>query len=508
MKKDIIERDIVTGFIVSTDYLNVIHNIYVSKFIQSDIARKLAEWCMEYYHKFAKAPQANLEQIYLDKLQGEEITKDEGEFIEIVLEGLSDDFQQSDLNIDYLIERTLNYFKERKVQLKVDNVKQKLDNGDIEDAEKDLMSYSKIEIEEKDELDIFSRDSLEVIREAFEEHHTPLMNFKGAVGEFWNHHLVEGGFVCLLGPEKRGKSQYLMEFVMQSLKDGNDTVFFQAGDMTTKQMIRRIGVYLCKNSDMEKYCTSMYVPVPDCMYNQLDTCEQSVRECNHGICMNIEEVSDFNALIAAHNDFPEYVPCTNCPNMIGKPYVEKVERTKPITWKDAYKAFLDFKTKYDSKFKLSTHPAETLHPQKIKQLLDTWKKEEDFSPKVIILDYMGLLSSDYDCLQYSFRDQQNKIWMRVRGIAQKYNCLIVSADQADSDSYERDLITMRNFSEDKRKLSHVSAMFGLNQTANEKQIGLMRINDVVIREGRSDNLKPVTVLQRLEKGQPLLDSYL
>ena len=68
---------------------------------------------------------------------------------------------------------------------------------------------------------------------------------------------------------------------------------------------------------------------------------------------------------------------------------------------------------------------------------------------------------------------------------------------------------MKNFSEDKRKYAHVTAMYGLNQDPQdrEKKIGLMRINEIVVREGDFSNTKEVTVIQNLARGRPFLGSY-
>ena len=87
--------------------------------------------------------------------------------------------------------------------------------------------------------------------------------------------------------------------------------------------------------------------------------------------------------------------------------------------------------------------------------------------------------------------------------------LVITATQADADSYDKNLLTLKNFSEDKRKYGHCTAMYGLNQDpqGNEKKIGVMRINELVIREGGCDTINVVYVLQNLRRGLPVLGSY-
>ena len=52
-------------------------------------------------------------------------------------------------------------------------------------------------------------------------------------------------------------------------------------------------------------------------------------------------------------------------------------------------------------------------------------------------------------------------------------------------------------------------MYGLNQSKDgrEKQLGIMRINEIIIREGDFSDKNEVTVLQNLRKGRPFLQSY-
>jgi hypothetical protein len=95
----------------------------------------------------------------------------------------------------------------------------------------------------------------------------------------------------------------------------------------------------------------------------------------------------------------------------------------------------------------------------------------------------------------------------MRSLSQEKHCLVVTATQSDADSYKADLLDMKNFSESKSKYAHVTGMFGLNQRPNEKKIGLMRINEIVIREGEFDRASCVHVLQRLQTGRPYLSSY-
>ena len=74
-------------------------------------------------------------------------------------------------------------------------------------------------------------------------------------------------------------------------------------------------------------------------------------------------------------------------------------------------------------------------------------------------------------------------------------------------SYDVKVMTAKHFSEDKRKNAHLTGMLGLNQTEEEKKRGIMRPGWVLLREGKFSSYDTVNVLQCLEIGQPILDSW-
>ncbi len=96
------------------------------------------------------------------------------------------------------------------------------------------------------------------------------------------------------------------------------------------------------------------------------------------------------------------------------------------------KAFFE---RYKRRFKLITYPAGTLTVTEIRQVLDIWERQDGFVPDVIIIDYADLMSSD-DAKVSEFRHRQDYIWKSLRGLSQERHVLVVTATQADSESYE------------------------------------------------------------------------
>jgi hypothetical protein len=100
--------------------------------------------------------------------------------------------------------------------------------------------------------------------------------------------------------------------------------------------------------------------------------------------------------------------------------------------------------------------------------------------------------------------------MNLRGVSQKKSKpLTIIVTQGDAEAYDRDLLRMKNFSEDKRKYAHPTAFAGLNQDkkGREKDLGILRINIIVAREGDFNSEHVVHIIQNLKRGRPYLGSY-
>jgi len=110
---------------------------------------------------------------------------------------------------------------------------------------------------------------------------------------------------------------------------------------------------------------------------------------------------------------------------------------------------------------------------KIASILGEWARE-GWVADVVIVDYADILQP-YPGVS-DRRDQINENWKMLRRISQDYHCLVLTATQSDAGGYDTKLLRRSNFSEDRRKHDHVTAMLGLNSTVEEKRLGITRVN--------------------------------
>lgn len=512
-----IERKIIIGLITSTQYLQQIRHIWDSHLLESVVARKISEWCWEYFEKYNQAPMKNMEGIFYAKLKDDGIGKDIAEEIEQdILPQLSEEFVDDGFNLQYTLDETYKYFKEQRILKHAERLKGLLVGGELDEAEKTACEYRPIINGSDTDLILNSQTVLKRIELAFEEINEPLIKYDGRMGEFFGGQLTRASLVAFLAPEKRGKTFWMLDMAMRACKQGKKVCFFQAGDLTEGQLIKRIAIYLARKSDRQKYCTGHYEPVRDCVHNQTDTCRRECRTCNFGVFAG-REISEIRTeismdeLIEAYEGNKNYIKCTKCEeynkNNWGAPWVQWVEEVEPLTKEEASEKIYDFFIHTPRHLRLSTHSNNTLSVAQIRAILTMWEKMDGFIPDVIVIDYADLLVPE---TRMEFRHQQNEIWKGLRRLSQeKGQPLVITATQADAESYNQGRLRLSNFSEDKRKYSHATAFYGLNQDpkGREKRIGLMRINELLLREDDYDTGRDVYVLQNLRRGRAYLGSF-
>lgn len=518
---EFIERRILTGLIISKDYQERVQHFWNPAFLESPELKKIAGWCIHYFQKYKKAPDKDIESIYMEQLRGQNLQKAEAQYIEELLSNLSDEYgRDSQFNSAYLYDQTIKYFKSQELESHQREVQALIDMGKVAEAEKLTQSYTPTILDDVDiGLELSSKEAMKRIDRAFGETSQHVISYPGAIGRMWNEHLTRGSFFTFLAPEKRGKSYTLMEMALRAIRQRANVAFFEAGDMTESQFLRRVCVYISRRSDQEKYCKERYRPVGDCVYNQLDTCHSKARNCDHGIFEDID-IETFNSQIGTfvnidslrekYENNPDYEPCKaySCKRRKGTVWLEKVKEVRPLTAKQAKREVRRFFKKYKRRFKLGDYSAGTLTVSEIRNCLDNWERHDGFVPDVIVIDYADLLSADDGGIS-EFRHRQDHIWKNLRALSQKRHVLLLTATQADASSYKKGRLSLSNFSEDKRKLAHVTAQFGLNQdiAGREKQLGIMRINPIVVREGEFSSGEEVHILQDLAIGRSFLESY-
>jgi replicative DNA helicase len=497
-----IEKSILTGMIISDRFLQEIIPIYDSVYFQITFGTLIADWCMTFYDNYEKAPKETIKDLF-ETWSKKNAKDNQIEFVDGFLGTLSDEYEHAEkFNVEYMMDKTLEYFKTRSLRVLSDEISYCLDNNNLEDAEDELNKFRKVEKDTISGVDVF--DDEDAWREAFNTNTETLFTVPGRLGELLNGQFTRDSFISLMGIAKIGKTWNLTFLAYCAILSRCNVAFFQVGDLSQGQMMLRNGIYIAKRSNKAKYCGELLLPVLDCELNQKDICHEKGRTCDCGVYDEDSQIMEFD-------DAPkDYVPCTYCQGKHGKfkgtVWHEKRRPVRPLTWQEAYNAARDYKRKHRAKrYKLSTHSTKSINVAGIVAKLDTWERVEGWIPDVIIIDYADILASEGRNKEE--RDNINETWIALRGLSQQRHCCVITATQANGAAINQKTVSREHYSSDRRKFDHVTAMFGLSQTNEEKRKGVTRWGALVLREDDWDPDHTISVLGSLSIGRPYLDSF-
>lgn len=456
------ERRIVIGMIVDEQLLSHISSRYSVDMFNSKWSNLIAGWCVKYYRKYNKAPKKTIESLF-DSWAEAESTRDKEtvKIVERFLSSLSGEYVQLALesNSQYLVDRASSHFNRVRATRLASLIDGDVAKGDIDKAVARIQGFEKVEMGRGTAVDVLhSPDNL---RMAFENKSEVLIKYSGALENFFGNALERDGFIALMAPEKRGKTFWLIDMAWRAMIQRRRVAFFAVGDMSESQMLRRLAVRACQRPLEAK---KFNVPTSIIRDPSADIAELSVKE---------------------------------------------KEYTGSLDWKEAWKAFEAVRQHRiksdDSYFRMSVHPNSSINVQGIRSIIGEWDRD-GWVPDVIVIDYADILGPPSGSNGDDTRTQTNTSWKQLRAMSQALHCLVITATQTDSASYLSDLITKKNFSEDKRKYAHVTGMFGINQTEPEKELGLYRLNWIVLRESKFSESKCVHVAGCLDICNPAMKS--
>ncbi len=448
------ERRILIALIVSKSFLAQASKVLDLNLINTDHFRVVAEWCLSYYKEYKKAPGTHIEDIY-HKWSEDNQNATLVDSVKDFLETLGDQYdKEGEINIPYLLDELANFLSKRKMNALKETIEYALTRGDAKEAEQAVTSYRRVEVGQGAGFDpMLDRDAW---RRAFAAPAKPLIHFKGDAGRFFNRALTRDALVGIQASEKQGKTWWCVEFAMRALMERRRVALFEVGDLSESQIMLRLGMRWSRKPLWRGQCGE--IPVPREI--EFDEAEES----GYKIKNDIRVVR----------------------SPTKRAYVMQAIRQFRIACG---------MSKTASYIRTSIHPTGSITVQGISAILDQWAQDHNWVADVVIVDYADILAPE-DTKNKEFRHQSNDTWKALRRLSQERHALVIVPTQANAMSYNQEpekLQTMRNYSEDKRKYAHVTAMMALNQTHEEKEMGGMRVNWLVMRESPFSMFKPLYV---------------
>jgi hypothetical protein len=454
------EKRILIGMIVDNHVLGRIAGLWPDEGgrFASGWANLVAGWCVGFYKRYGTAPGPAIEPTFATWAErGKDA--DTVAIIEKFLEGLSDEYETEakEINPDYTLDLAANHFNRVALLRLKEEMEGDIDAGDITAAIKRVETYGRVQLAQADGIDPFQNE--EALVKAFDVNREPLIRYPGALGEFFKDIFERDGFVGLMAPEKRGKTWWLLDIAYRAVLQRRKTVFFSVGDMSQSQVIRRLGARAARHPLKPR---SVRVPT--------------------GITREMDE--KYAAVTSEERVYEEGLSAARVQSAFKQVMATKVKS------KETY-------------LKLACYPNSTINVAGIRTVLAGWERE-GWVADVVVIDYADILAPPAGTVES--RDQINATWKQLRALSQEYHNLVVTATQSDAASYDSETLGRRNFSEDKRKFAHVTAMVGINAVEAEKAQGVFRLNTLVMREDEYLEAACVHVAGCLALGNPAIKS--
>lgn len=138
------ERQICTGLIVSTEFIQGIEPIYNESCLKIPFARTVARWALEYFNKYQVAPKHHIEDIFKDQRYSIQ-DPDEEDMIKSFLSDISKEYVKGEkFNAGYILDKTEAYFREESLKNLTNEIRKVLIGGRIEEAEALVKGYKRV----------------------------------------------------------------------------------------------------------------------------------------------------------------------------------------------------------------------------------------------------------------------------------------------------------------------------------------------------------------------------
>lgn len=428
-----IEKQIVTGMIIDDVVLGSISSKWDKEegLFSVKWANVVAGWCIRYYDKYGKAPDHNIQNIF-ETWAAKNKNPETIELIESFLVGLSKKSKKikKNFNAQLILDTAKEYFNKVQAERFLKQAENVLETEGTTKFFNTLQEIKQIEIGVGSTHSVFSDES--VARKTFAENvREPLIKWPGEAGLFYGNIFERDSFVSFMGPEKSGKTFHLLDVAFRAVMQGRNVAFFEVGDLSVNQINMRFYTRVAKHP---------------------------VKPGKVSIPTGLEIIQGMLKVPTQEKDY-------------------KVGLSFEKAW-EASKHLLGGKKK--DPLRVSVHPNNSISVTGVKSILNDWKQKDKWVPDIIVIDYADILAPINGGEES--RHQINSTWKGLRALSQEYHACVVTATQTNAASYDTESLTRGNFSEDKRKNAHITAMIGINQSAHEKPLGLQRMNIIQLRE--------------------------
>ncbi len=491
------ERLICTGMIISDRFIREVQPLLLAAKFQADFAKIISDWCLEYYQKYQKAPNKDIEEIFLKNKST--LDEEKAKLIEDFLTSISEEYEKTEtFNEGYYLDIAEEYFRLTSLKSLHMELGRALTGGRLEEGESLVKKYQRPERIQSKGVDPL-RD-IEFISDAVkvtEDNPDVLITLPGALGQATGP--LERGFSIAFQAESGvGKTWWLWFLARMGVFKGLNGVFMSL-EMKEKKMARRIWQDLTGSPTLNK---DVRIPIFDCFLNQTNSCSLSKRTCRE-------------CLVDRNGDLPEpgteskrYIPCSECRDNWDDSMLTtwwKREERDLLDPAIAVHQYEKFKRtgmlQKAGKFHLVEFPTNTLTVDMMRAYINNLEYYDDFILDFLITDYADKFKLS---IPSKIFESLNIIWDAHKAIAQEKHCLSITASQSNTERTGAK-VGKSSWAGSIEKRRGIDLGIALNQKREDQEKGLLYLEIDKMRHEESV-FSEVAVLQSLAIGRPYIDS--
>ena len=494
-----IEKRIVLGMAVSTEFLFGIQENYSREYFLNPHLRKLSEWFIDYFNVYQEAPDTDVQNVFLQNKT--QIKVEEADIIEGILKELSDLYKASGeaTNAPFLIDTALQYFKKQELLQRNAEVAYLLEKDEVNEAENVFLNIKKIAKLTNQWINPLDDDH---VFKAMEDDKEEFLLMPGALGKFIGN-IKRGWLVGISAPFKRGKTFFALDMGVIGMLLGMRVAVISL-EMSLTEMTGRIIKRFVPSVSVDAPIEARTLTVFDCKRNQTGECDIPQRYCRSPLFSEDGTIPDFRPNMT-------YEPCTYC-----KDHPEYKQEYKPSSWfiENDWPTF-DYPTvatkmeqidkEHKNKIRFLSFPKFSANVQDIYRSLEILERTENFIPDILIVDYVDILKEENENIQGVAKEDRS--WTALSALGQERKMVVVTPTQVTREGLDANIVRTKHSARWIGKVGHVDVFLALNQTAEEKKLGFMRVGMLAHRHKFFGETDQVSVLQNIYAGQTHLDSF-
>lgn len=505
----VLTRDIVRNVICSDEYIRAFATIpNWQGLLPVPWADSIISAALAFFKKFKTAPSKKYILDFLDKNQKEFVLADQdlGDIIDFI-----DGLELGEIfNAAYEIDNAITFLKRKSLEKTKSSLSSALDSGDVSRAEQALRSAPPVDDVGAEEFSVLDMDDL--LMAASMVNDEPLVVMGGAFGSLVSPHIKRGGLVFFLATAKVGKTWSLFTLASVAYNSGKNVLLLTAGDMDKLDSANRIG-HIMSVGDIaseEQYSGDFAYPVLDSKEHQRGECPY----CTNNIALpkTVEELmTEYASPEDMLRDMPlGYTPCTAVRKHADLTptwyYETRSVKYKGWTGLNRHKE-ISKRRNGKNKFIIRAYPTDTLTCSEIERILEVYKAKS-FIPDIVLIDYADIMGLEAGVKASEERHKENARWKQLRKLSQTGDrpC-IVTVTQANRSAYGQTSVGAVHVNEDRRKLDHATAVFGISQTDDEKAYRITRVHCIMARKKAAPPNREVVLLQGFESGKFVRNSF-